>query len=178
MERMSLRLAVVAAAALAWGCKGPAPEAAKSKFTLEQLKARFYMDLGPNTVDVASYPKNVQDGYQVFANACSQCHTLARPINASEVSREDWDKHVRRMHEKTLAYGWWTKFGKDDAKKILDFLAYDSKVRKVDGKAAFEKRTEELKALLAEVEAERARLQLDEGRREARPEPPYTGAKP
>jgi hypothetical protein len=81
------------------------------------------------------------------------------------------------MHEKTLVYGWWTDFAKKDAAKILDFLEHDSKVRKLDGKAGFEAKTAELKALLKEVEAERSRLQLEEGRKAARPAPDYAGVK-
>lgn len=166
-------------AAWAAACgKPPPPEPEASKFSLQQLQARFYMDLGPDAVDASAYPQKARDGYPVFVQVCSQCHTLARAINAPETTRSDWEQHVRRMHEKTLVYGWWTDFGKKDAEKILDFLAHDSKVRKVDGKASFAEQTARLKALLAEVEAERSRLQLEEGRRGVKPAAPYVGAKP
>lgn len=155
-----------------------APEAKPSKFTLEQLQARFYSDLGADAVDASAYPEKAREGYPVFVQVCSQCHTLARALNSDETTRSDWEQHVRRMHEKTLVYGWWTDFGKKDAEKILDFLAHDSKVRKLDDKAGFAAETERLKGLLREVEAERSRLQLEEGRRDAKPAAPYVGAKP
>ena len=174
-NRLAAALSLLALAA----CR-PAPpaEPAASKFSLNQLSARFYMDLGPDAVDTSAYPRKAQDGYAVFVKVCSQCHTLARPLNAPEATREDWKKHVGRMHEKTLVYGWWTDFAKADAEKILDFLEHDSKIRKLDDAAGFVAGTERLKALLVEVETERSRLQLEEGRRDAKPAAPYVGAKP
>lgn len=176
---MKMRLVVVSLALAAAACRPAAPpEPAPSKFDLQQLQARFYMDLGPDSVDTSAYPAKAREGYDVFVKVCSQCHTLARPLNAPETTRADWEQHVKRMHEKTLVYGWWTDFGKGDAGKILDFLEHDSKIRKLDDAAGFAARTERLKELLKEVEAERSRLQLDEGRRAARPSAPYVGAKP
>lgn len=175
---MKTRLAVLAfAAAATAACRAaPAPEA-PPKFSPEQLSARFYMDLGPDAVDASGYPPKAREGYPVFVHVCSQCHTLARPLNAPEATRADWEQHIRRMHDKTLVYGWWTEFGKKDAAKILDFLEHDSKVRKLDDKAGFEAKAEALKALFKDVEAERSRLKLDEGRKAARPAPDYTGVK-
>jgi cytochrome c5 len=170
---------IVFLAAIAAACQGGrAPEPAPSKFSLEQLQARYYMDLGPSAVDTASYTQKARDGYPIFVKVCSQCHTLARPLNAPEATRAEWEQHVRRMHEKTLVYGWWTDFGKKDAEKILDFLEHDSKVRKLDDKAGFAAKTDALKALLKDVEAERERLQLEEGRKNVKPAAPYVGAKP
>lgn len=175
---MKTKIAVLAVlAALAAACRKEPPPPAP-KFTLEQLKARYYMDLGPGTVDVSGYPERARAGYDVFVSVCGQCHNTARSLHGPEVTRAEWEQHVRRMHDKTLVYGWWTDFAKDEARKILDFLEHDSKVRKLDDPAGFAARTAELKALLVEVEAERARLQLEEGRRAARPAAPYVGAKP
>src|SRR5208282_2996823 len=74
---------------------------AESKYTPQQLEARFYYDLGPAEVDVSSYPKKQQENYRVFAETCFQCHTLARPINSPIVERKDWRRYVQRMHGKT-----------------------------------------------------------------------------
>lgn len=175
---MNRAFVVLAAGGLLAACR-PAPEApAKPRFNLEQLNARFPADLGPETVDVSGYPKRIQEGAEVFAKTCAQCHSLARPINAPQVTRDDWESLIKRMHEKSLVYGWWTQFGKEDARRILDFLAYDSQVRKVDKKEDFARRTAELQALYAEVQKEKERLQLEEGRRAARPAPDYVGDKP
>lgn len=172
-------LAVLLSLAVLAACRpSPAPEPEPSKFSLQQLQARSYADLGPDAVDASAYPEKAREGYPVFVQVCSQCHTLARALNSHEAARSDWEQHVRRMHEKTLVYGWWTDFGKRDAEKILDFLTHDSKVRKLDDKAGFEAETARLKELFKEVEAERSRLQLEEGRRDAKPAAPYVGAKP
>ena len=177
---MKARLAVlVFLAAVAGACQAARdPSPAGSKFSLEQLKAQSYADLGPDAVDAAAYPPKARAGYPYFVQVCSQCHTLARPLNGPEATRQEWELHIRRMHAKTLVNGWWTEFGKADAAKILDFLEYDSQVRKLDDKAAFAAKTAELKALFEEVKAERSRLQLEEGRRDAKPAAPYVGAKP
>lgn len=165
--------------ALAWtGCRRQAPAPEASRFTAEQLAARFYYDLGPETVDVAGYPAEQKKNYQVFARVCSQCHTPARPLNAPIVSAQDWERYVRRMHERAKTREKWISVPEESFAEIVDFLAYDAKVRKVQGKAEFDRRTEALKRLFDEVGAERARLQLAEGEREARPAPPYAGDKP
>jgi hypothetical protein len=172
-------IAVLLSLAVLAACRpAPSPEPEPSKFSLEQLQARFYTDLGPDAVDASAYPEKAREGYPVFVQVCSQCHTLARVLNSHEATRSEWEQHVRRMHEKTLVYGWWTDFGKKDAEKILDFLAHDSKVRKLDAKESFAAQTERLKELFKEVEAERSRLQLEEGRRDVKPAAPYVGAKP
>lgn len=140
---------------------------AAEKFTKEQLNARFYYDLGPAEADVSSYPQAQKDNYGVFARNCSQCHTLARPINAPIVSRKDWKRYVQRMHLKTKVSSG-TAISKEDAKAIVDFLAYDSKVRKVDRKAGFAAKTAELQRLFEDVKKERGRLQAEEDRKKAR----------
>ncbi|MBI3553388.1 MAG: hypothetical protein HY077_12910 [Elusimicrobia bacterium] len=162
-------LAVVLPAGLAW---------AGEKFTAEQLKARFYYDLGPATLDVSSYPKRKQENYGVFARNCSQCHTLARPINAPIVKREDWRRYVRRMHLKTKA-ATGTDFSKTDGEEIVSFLAFDSKLRKVHGKAAFDAQTAQLKKLFEDVTAERSRRQQEQDQKKVKPAPmPGVGVKP
>lgn len=163
---------------LAAGCRPSVPEALSSKFSLQQLSARFPADLGPAELDVSAYPARIQEGYAVFAKVCSQCHSPARALYAPETGREDWDRHVRRMHGKTLLYGWWTAFQKEDAKRVLDFLAYDSQVRKLDRKAEFAGEVAELEELFGEVRREKERVRLADDRQAVRPSAPYVGARP
>lgn len=150
---------------------------AGGKFTKVQLDARFHYDLGPAEVDVSSYPKEQQENYAIFAQTCSQCHTLARPINAPIVKREDWERYVRRMHlHSKIKAG--TVVTREAAAAIVGFLAYDSKVRKVERKTDFEAKDKKLRRLFEEVKRERSRLQIEEDKRKARPAPPYTGDRP
>lgn len=151
--------------------------AAAEEYTDSQLMAKFYYDLGPDAVDVAKYPPAMQESYQAFVKACSQCHTLARAINAPTADKKDWRRFVRRMHVQTGTRPG-TKIGPEDAAKIVDFLAYDSKVRKLDGKAAFATLTEGLKADFKNVQAERARLQSEGDAKNARPYDDHAGATP
>lgn len=164
---MKQSLAIVSLAVFAAACKpAPAPEPV-SKFSLTQLSAKMPADLGADFVNVDSYPAEMQKNYRVFRLVCAQCHTLARPINSRVVKRADWDRLMHRMHGKTVVYGWWTDFASSDAKRILDFLEYDSKVRKVEHAAEFEKSVQELDALFAEVQQEQKRFQTAQDKRTA-----------
>ncbi|MDD5302063.1 MAG: hypothetical protein PHS14_03055 [Elusimicrobia bacterium] len=152
------------------------PAQAKDRFTAEQREARFYYDLGPKEIDVTSYPKAQQENYRTFAKTCSQCHTLARPINSPLVTREDWKRFVRRMHVRTKERPG-AAITADAAKAAIDFLAYDSEVRKVKGKADFAALTHKLEALFAEVRLERARVQVEADKKKTREPAPYMGGR-
>ena len=80
-------------------------------------------DKGQNYVDVSGYPPKIREYYQLFANKCSRCHTLARPIN-SAFSAEEWKKYVQHMMKKPGS-GLTPK----TAGQITEFLIYDAQVR-------------------------------------------------
>lgn len=92
-------------------------------------------DKGPATIDVSKYPPEMQENYKVFSKKCSQCHTLARPINCDFALEEDWSRYVKRMMYKPNS-----GINSADAKKIYEFLVYDSKTRK---KEMYEKKLKE-----------------------------------
>ncbi|MEE8424187.1 MAG: hypothetical protein V3S11_00075 [Elusimicrobiota bacterium] len=162
------------------GACSPAPQEADSgpEYSKEQLQALYYNDLGPASVDVSGYPKVQQKNYKLFLRICGQCHSPARAIHSPVVRREDWKRYIRRMHERGESAGWLGSVPKDSYRKLVDFLAYDSNVRKVDRKAEFEKLAGELKSLFARVQAEKRRLGLKSDREHVRPAPPYVGDKP
>ncbi|MBU2591374.1 MAG: hypothetical protein KKC21_05070 [Nitrospinae bacterium] len=88
------------------------------------------LDNGPGEIDVSSYPKEMQDIYNnIFKDKCSNCHVLARPIGASYTTADEWKKVIKKMMGKPGS-------GIDpmSAKKISEFLIYDSSVRKGGGK--------------------------------------------
>ena len=64
-----------------------------------------------------------------------------------------------------------------DAKQIIEFLVYDSKVRKIDGKKQFESQQESLKKLFEEVSKEHERVIGEETKRLPKKETPYVGVK-
>jgi len=160
-----IRILVLAGAVLAagaWAASEP------SRFTDKQLEARFSYDLGADSVDVSGYPKAQQENYKVFSEVCSRCHTLARPINSPLASRADWKRFIARMHARTKNMAG-ADFTKEQAKAVVDFLAYDSGIRKVREKKSFEAETARLKSLFAEVRAERARVNAESDARKAKP---------
>jgi hypothetical protein len=89
-------------------------------------KARIEkFEQGPATINVSKYPASIQADYPVFAQKCSQCHKLSRPINSDFVLPSEWSRYIKRMMYKPGS-----GIAGDDAKKIDDFLVYDSSVRK------------------------------------------------
>lgn len=100
-----------------------------------ETKARVErFEKGPATVDVSKYPQGIQDNYEVFAEKCTQCHKLSRPINSDYALPAEWERYVKRMMHKPGS-----GIGSSDGKKIFDFLVYDSSVRRktmVDDKLA------------------------------------------
>jgi len=80
---------------------------------------------GPATINVSGYPAGIQGDYEVFAQKCAQCHKLSRPINSDFALPDDWSRYIKRMMFKPGS-----GINGGDAKKIYDFLVYDSSVRK------------------------------------------------
>lgn len=95
-------------------------------------RAPFANDLGPDTIDASAYPPEMRQSYRLFAQKCSKCHTLARPVNSQYATRESWERYVKQM---------WRKPGSDisgpEAKQIWEFLTYDGRVRKLADPAAW-----------------------------------------
>ncbi|MBI4597875.1 MAG: hypothetical protein HY737_05685 [Candidatus Omnitrophica bacterium] len=99
----------------------------------EAAKRPYANDLGPDQIDVSAYPRQMQQSYGLFAQKCSRCHTLARPINSQWASPPFWEQYVKRMWHKPG-----TGINGVEARQIWEFLSYDSQVRKLDRREAFE----------------------------------------
>ena len=113
-----LGLAIAAAAALV-ARAADEPLDAETKARIERFEK------GPATIDVSKYPDGIKENYEVFSTKCSQCHKLSRPINSDYAVPEDWSRYIKRMMRKPGS-----GISAGDGKKIFDFLAYDSSVRK------------------------------------------------
>lgn len=114
-----------------------------SEITPTGRRAVYYSDLGPDTIDVSSYPARQRYNYAVYAEACARCHTLARSINAPMVGRGFWRMYLLGMRF-NAAFRRAPGFPPEDREAILDFLEYDSRARKVEHRPEFEARQEEL----------------------------------
>jgi len=95
----------------------------------EATKARVQKaDQGPSSIDVSKYPQKLQDIYtDVFSQKCVQCHHLSRPINSDYALPSEWDAYVKKMMHKPGS-----GINNGEARKIIDFLIYDSSIRKKD----------------------------------------------
>jgi cytochrome c5 len=92
----------------------------------EATKARIAKaEQGPATIDVSKYPQPIQEGYETFSQKCTQCHKLSRPVNSDYCIPAEWERYVKRMMHKPGS-----GINSTDAKKIFEFLVYDSSVRK------------------------------------------------
>lgn len=126
--KRTVTVALLATIALAGGIR-----AALALQKEEPVEPRILAyDKGPAKIDVSKYPKDMQERYKVFAKKCSNCHTLARPINSDFVLDEEWERYVKRMMRKSG-----TLISPEEGKQIFEFLAYDSKIRK---KAAYDQK--------------------------------------
>lgn len=83
------------------------------------------LDSGPKTIDVTKYPADERAAYKLFSKKCSDCHTLARPINSEFVLPSEWERYIKRMMYKPNS-----KMSEADGKTIYRFLVYDASVRK------------------------------------------------
>lgn len=154
------------------------PPTVVRQFTDQQLAAEFPSDLGPDQVDVSLYPPEQQANYNLFAQKCAQCHTLARSINSSFTTEEDWTRYVTRMHSKTEDRFQEKLLDGTEAKKVIGFLVFDSKQRKSRDPQDFQRHVEQLTEMFKSVQEERTRVQNQQGREKAREAAPYTGDKP
>jgi len=110
----------------------------------DATKARIAkFEQGPSSIDVSSYPQKIQDIYtDDFSQKCMQCHRLSRPINSDYALPSEWESYVKLMMHKPGS-----GINNGDARKIIEFLIYDSSVRKkalVDDKLS--KATPDVKA--------------------------------
>ncbi len=72
-------------------------------------------------VNVASLPEPVRADYAVFAQKCSKCHSLARPLQSGITSDEYWKEYVERMRRQPSS-----GIAVEDEPAILRFLHYYS----------------------------------------------------
>jgi hypothetical protein len=89
-------------------------------------------DKGPALIDVSAYPAGIKKNYELFREKCAQCHTLARPINSDFAMPDEWSRYVKRMMNKPGSM-----ITPGNAKKIYEFLVYDTNARK---KALFDEK--------------------------------------
>jgi hypothetical protein len=90
-------------------------------------------DKGPDKINVSSYPAEQQKNYKTFADKCSKCHTIARPINTT-MTKPEWERYVKRMMHKPNS-----GINDSQGKTIYDFLAYDQENRKDKNPSGFYK---------------------------------------
>jgi hypothetical protein len=84
-------------------------------------------------LDPATLPENVRADYAVFAQRCSKCHSLARPLTSGIDDDEYWAMYVARMRRQPAS-----GISLEDTVVVLRFLHYfseDAKAKKAKREA-------------------------------------------
>ena len=85
----SLKMFVMISTFISAGFVWAADQPAASTYEAEKAKALanpYPNDAGPATIDVSSYPPELQDTYKnLFLVRCSRCHQPSRPLNSQFV---------------------------------------------------------------------------------------------
>jgi hypothetical protein len=66
-------------------------------------------------------PENVRADYEVFAQRCSKCHSLARPLESGIDDDQFWEMYVAKMRRMPSS-----GITKADGEAVLRFLRYYS----------------------------------------------------
>lgn len=80
---------------------------------------------GSDEVDLAKVPPELRDDYALFAQRCSKCHSLARPLESGIDDDEYWKRYVERMRRQPGS-----GISPEDEVPILRFLHYFSEEQK------------------------------------------------
>jgi mono/diheme cytochrome c family protein len=72
-------------------------------------------------LEPATLPVELRADYAVFAQRCSKCHSLARPLNSGISDENYWSLYVARMRRQPGS-----GISQEDAEPILRFLHYYS----------------------------------------------------
>lgn len=122
----------------------------------------FPADLGPATIDVSSYPAEMQNIYRTnFLKNCAVCHSPARAIHseflelptaeaaalraASPTLFDDprvllpgsdlWKRYIKRMKMRPPCCGVCPVMSETEARDIWRFLVFDGRIRKTGPRA-------------------------------------------
>ena len=74
-----------------------------------------------DALDLDAMPPDIRADYAVFAQRCSKCHGLARPLDVGITSDEHWKNYVERMRRQPSS-----GISEQDTAAILRFLHYYS----------------------------------------------------
>jgi len=92
------------------------------------LSAGFLSCASHAALDANTLPRDMRPSYEVFANRCSKCHSLARPLNAQVETMEHWERYVARMRRMPGS-----GINRRSAEEVLHFLHYYTTVIRGEG---------------------------------------------
>lgn len=81
----------------------------------------------------AQLPPEVRASYDLFAQKCSRCHTLSRPLGAFITDVSHWRQYVTRMRRQPGS-----GISAEDGERILVFLEHYTREKSKEGQGASE----------------------------------------
>lgn len=104
-------------------------------FLATSVMAAFHLGCGRDAavprdgdgLDVSKLPQQVREDYALFANRCSKCHSLARPLALAtrETSDAFWERYVERMRRQPGS-----GISAEDEMPIRRFLHFYSRIER------------------------------------------------
>ncbi len=79
-------------------------------------------------LDISRIPQEKRSEYNLFADRCSRCHSLARPLNAGITREAEWRNYVRRMRRQPSS-----GIAPEDEDTLVRFLVWYSANRATAG---------------------------------------------
>jgi hypothetical protein len=99
----------------------PAPQSLALAIALSAMTAAVAAACRTQGYDPTTLPADIRGDYAVFAQRCSKCHSLARPLSSGIDDDAYWAQYVERMR---LQPG--SDISVEDKPPILRFLHYFS----------------------------------------------------
>ncbi len=90
--------------------------------------ALFALACAGEGLDPQTLPATVRPDYAIFAQRCSKCHSLSRPLDANVTDERFWEAYVARMRRQPGS-----GISLADSEPILRFLHWYTEDRKHGG---------------------------------------------
>jgi hypothetical protein len=91
-------------------------------------------------LDVRTIPVEYRADYELFAQRCSKCHSLSRPLDNGRIEDRFWASYVERMRRQPGS-----GISPEEVPSILRFLHFYSTEVVADGEPASQKEPKEVK---------------------------------
>jgi hypothetical protein len=94
-------------------------------FGVPLVSAKIVSDERLSNAKVNSMPPDIKAAYGMFAQKCSKCHSLARPLKVRMKDAKYWKHYIKKMRRKPGS-----GINKKHSREIYRFLVYHFDLKK------------------------------------------------